>query len=222
MAGRDLALPLDVEQVLPLLGRLLSLHLGGVVGQHDEARRGRVVEALRVEVPERRSDLGFGLRHVFFEPALGRQSHIVADVRRGEHVADRLVVLEILQQALVGDLRGGANDVDLDAVHLGEAASQILRAFGCVVRYIPGEFAFLLGALLQCLHVGAHRRRKGKRSDDREASQHPHLFLPETDRIIVGCAYDHTNRRATSGRGGERAHDGRQVRKLVGLLRKAA
>lgn len=193
MAGRYLALPLDVEQVLPLLRRLLRLHLGGVVGDGDQTGGRGVIEAGGIEVLEGRHDLRRSFRDVLLEAALGAQAHVVADVGRREDVADRLVVLDILEQALIGDLRRRAHDIDLDAVHLGEASAEILRALRRVVRDVPGDLAFLLGALLEILDVRMRRRRKGERCDDREPCQPLHRFLPEHDPIIVG--------------GGIRSHD---------------
>ena len=77
--------------------------------------------------------------------------------------------------ALIGDLRRGAHDVDLDAVHLGEGGAQLLRPFGRVVRHVPGELAFLLGGFLKRLHVGARRdRAEHERSSDGEAA---HFFM---------------------------------------------
>ena len=74
---------------------------------------------------------------------------------------------KFLGQALVGDMRRGAHDIDLDAVHLGEDRAQLLGTFGRIVRGIPGQLAFLLGGLFECFHVGANRHRaKYKRSSD--------------------------------------------------------
>jgi hypothetical protein len=133
----------------------------------------------------------------------------MADVGRGKDVTNRLVVLEVLQQALVGDLRRGAHDVDLDAGHLGEAAAQVLRSLRRVVCDVPGELAFLLGGFLKRLDIRMRRRRKGQHCDEREACQPLHQFLPGRDFIIVCKAYDHTMKRATSATHRERAHDGR-------------
>ena len=82
MAGRNLALPLDVEEVGPLLRCVLRLHLGGVVGEHDEAGRRRVIVAVRIEIAELRQDFRCRLRNVLLEPSFGLQPHVVADVGR--------------------------------------------------------------------------------------------------------------------------------------------
>jgi hypothetical protein len=74
------------------------------------------------------------------------QGGVLRGVGGAEHVALRRVVLQVLQQPLIGDLAGGADDRHRDAgIFRGEGTAHALGGFGIDLGDIPGDAGFLAG-----------------------------------------------------------------------------
>ena len=158
MPDRHLVAPFRIQQIGPVLRRVLGLQQLGVVGNQHRAGGGWVIETIGVEPLEFRADLGCGLRHIARQRALGFQCEVMADIGRAEHVALRDAVFQIVQQPFIGNLRGGANDSNLDAgIAGGEAAPHRLRRLAVGMGGVPGNRTFAAGSRQQRIGLCAHR-----------------------------------------------------------------
>src|SRR6185312_3101432 len=160
MTERDIVVPFRIEQVGPVSRDVGFLDLCSVVSDADHAGGSHEIIAVRIVVLVDIEHLARVVWNVFFELVRGFQGDGMTDIGRAEDVALNGAGLDFLSDALVGDLSGGTQHVDLEAGidRLEAAAKSLCRdivRLGC----IPGHFAaFFLRSLVELLLVRSHGR----------------------------------------------------------------
>src|SRR6266849_3590821 len=148
----------------PVLGRLALLHLVLVVGDADEAGGGDKILAVGIDVLEWGQELGGIGRGVFEEHAHRLQPDVMAEIGRAEHVAFGNTGLQILAEALEGDLRRGAHDIRADArIFRGEGIADAFGGLRVEMGGVPGHLTLALGGGIELrLFGGARAARPGR------------------------------------------------------------
>ena len=145
------------------MGASSSFSLEGVVPDADQARRGDLVEAVRIVVPVDLDQLVRIFRDVFVQKVLVLEIGEVAEIGGAQDIHLHRTRFDLLRHPLKRDLGRRAHRIDLDArIGRFEIAAEGLSRRVVRVRRVPGQFAFLLGRFVE-LFLAAAPLARGER-----------------------------------------------------------
>src|ERR1700759_3069271 len=149
--------------------------------------------AVLVDIAEHRLEEFMVFRLLAEEKPTLLQRDAMRNIGRTQHVAIRHTGLDVLTQSLIRHLRGGADDIHLDArVLRGERPPDAFRGLRRIVRAVPGELAFAPGRLVEhfvivvCLSECAPRQWSGgsEGRGNEGSAAHSHGNPPRRSRLL--------------------------------------
>ena len=160
MPDGHLSLPFGVQQVGPVLRRVLLGHQAVVVGdQHQGCGSDRIVIFRVVVLLEGIHHLAKIIGPVLQQQPLFLKVRVVAHIGAAEDRCHRDVGLQVLLETLQGDLRRCAHKVAFNAgILFLECRAQVGRLLGVVVGGVDGELLLLLRRFVQLLLPRGHLR----------------------------------------------------------------